>query len=138
MANLLRKGNRTEPASSPPQSNRQKVSDTSPAPPATDGSINPWDQAQIWIESVQKEDTTRKQWQKMYGFLADYDPKGNLKVRTKTLENTTRFSNTLPNSRGHDYGWRLQTDVGQQIKNMQSQFDEQFRIRVPKEVLGYD
>ncbi|CAF0953057.1 unnamed protein product [Didymodactylos carnosus] len=138
MANLLRKGNRKEPASLPPQSNRQKVSDTLPTQTTADDSINPWDQAQIWIESVQKEDATRKQWEQMYGFLADYDPKGNLKVRARTLENSTRFSNTLPNSRGHEYGWRLQTDVGQQIKNMQIQFDEQFRIRVPKEVLGYD
>jgi len=142
MANLLRKGNRAEPLSSPPQAPKQKH--VAP-PPVTstkqtqvDGAINPWDEAQIWIESVQKEKTTLKQWEQMYGFMADFDQKGNLKIRKHTLENTTRFSETIPNSRGHDYGWRLQSEIGQEIKNLQIKFNEQYRKRVPTEALGYD
>lgn len=34
-----------------------------------------WDLAQVWIESVAKEETTRKQWEQMYGWMADFDPK---------------------------------------------------------------
>ncbi|CAF0749077.1 unnamed protein product [Rotaria sordida] len=139
MANLLRKGNRTE-AAAPPAPAR--------APPAAtggtstkkldDGAFTPWDLAQIWIESVSKEESTRKQWKQMYGWMADYDPKGNLKPDKPPLQNSTRFSNTIPNSRGHDYGWRLQTDSGQEIRSLQTRFDDQHKKRVPKEILGYD
>lgn len=44
----------------------------------------------------------------------------------------------MPNSRGHDYGWRLESGLGQEIKNLQARFDDQHRKRVSKEVLGYD
>jgi len=37
--------------------------------------FNSWDLSQIWIESVSKEQSTRKQWEQMYGWMADYDPK---------------------------------------------------------------
>ncbi len=79
---------------------------------------------------------------------------GNLKPRKRTLENSTRFSNTVgeehrneflyfdfiqvPNSRGHDYGWRLQSSLGQEIQNLQIRFDHQHKKRVPNEVLGSD
>ena len=75
------------------------------------GDFTPWDLAQIWIESVAKEETGRKQWEEMHGWMAEYDPKvtfisfhqsillnylqGNLKPRKRTLENATRFSNTV-------------------------------------------
>jgi len=48
------------------------------------------------------------------------------------------FFSKVPNSRGHDYGWRLQSDVGQEIKNLQTRFNNQHKHRVPKDVLGYD
>lgn len=41
------------------------------------GDFTPWDLAQIWIESIGKEETGRKQWQEMYGWMADYDTKVN-------------------------------------------------------------
>jgi hypothetical protein len=65
--------NRTAAAESPAA--------TRPAPVASgaakldDGAVNPWDLAQIWIESVTKEASSRKQWQDMYGWMAEYDPK---------------------------------------------------------------
>jgi len=37
--------------------------------------FNPWDLAQIWIESITKEESTRKQWEQMYGWMADLDAK---------------------------------------------------------------
>ncbi len=37
--------------------------------------VNPWDLAQIWIESISKEEATRKQWKQMYGWMADLDAK---------------------------------------------------------------
>jgi hypothetical protein len=44
----------------------------------------------------------------------------------------------VPNSRGHDYGWRLQSTLGQEIQNLQTRFNQQHKKRVPNEVLGYD
>ena len=44
----------------------------------------------------------------------------------------------VPNSRGHDYGWRLQNNLGQNIQNLQIRFEDQHKKRVSKEVLGYD
>ena len=41
------------------------------------GDFTPWDLAQIWIESVGKEETGRKQWEQMHGWMAEYDPKVN-------------------------------------------------------------
>ena len=55
-----------------------------PTSTATDGGISKkadkaaldtWDVAQRWIQSVSKEESTRKQWEQMYGWMADYDAK---------------------------------------------------------------
>ncbi|CAF0906507.1 unnamed protein product [Adineta ricciae] len=140
MANLLRKGNRTEPAA-PPAPTRAPAAPaggSSNANKLDDGAVNPWDAAQIWIESINKEASTRKQWADVHGWMAEYDPKGNIKPKRPPIENSTRFSDTVPNSRGHDYGWRLQSTLGQEIQNLQVRFDEQYKKRVPKEILGYD
>jgi len=74
--NEIKSRNRTEPAA-PPAPTR--------APPAAtgvtstkkldEGAFTPWDLAQIWIESVSKEETNRKQWEHMYGWMAEYDSK---------------------------------------------------------------
>jgi hypothetical protein len=37
--------------------------------------FNPWDLTQIWIEGISKEESTRKEWEQMYGWMADYDAK---------------------------------------------------------------
>jgi hypothetical protein len=44
----------------------------------------------------------------------------------------------VPNSRGHDYGWRLQSALGQEIKGLQTRFENQHKKRVSAEVLGFD
>jgi hypothetical protein len=43
-----------------------------------EGDFTPWDLAQIWIESVAKEELGRKQWEQTYGWMADYDAKVNV------------------------------------------------------------
>lgn len=37
--------------------------------------VPPWEVEQIWVKSVAKEEATRKQWEQMYGWMADYDSK---------------------------------------------------------------
>jgi hypothetical protein len=44
----------------------------------------------------------------------------------------------LPNSRGHDYGWHLQRQSGQEIENLQKRFNNQHKKRLSTVVLGYD
>jgi hypothetical protein len=48
-----------------------------------EGAFTPWDLAQIWIESIEKEETNRKQWEQMYGWMAEYDPKVNYLLNKK-------------------------------------------------------
>ncbi|UJR33273.1 hypothetical protein I4U23_020728 [Adineta vaga] len=142
MANLLRKGDRTEPAAPPAPVRAARPAPTGGSSSNTqkldDGAVNPWDAAQIWIESINKETSSRKQWADIHGWMAEYDPKGNIKPKRAPLQNSTRFSDTIPNSRGHDYGWRLQSTLGQEIQGLQVRFNEQHKKRVPKEILGYD
>jgi len=64
--------NRTAAAESPAPTRAAPVAS---AAKLDDGAVNPWDLAQIWIESVTKEASSRKQWQDMYGWMAEYDPK---------------------------------------------------------------
>lgn len=35
--------------------------------------LKPWDLAPVWIESIAKEEATRKQWEQMYGWMAGLD-----------------------------------------------------------------
>lgn len=44
----------------------------------------------------------------------------------------------MPNSRGHDYGWHLQSPLGREIKMLQARFDNQHRKRRSADVLGFD
>jgi hypothetical protein len=37
--------------------------------------FQPWDLSKIWIQSVEKEKAIRKQWEQMYGWMADLDAK---------------------------------------------------------------
>lgn len=37
--------------------------------------FSPWDLSKMWIESVSKEESARKQWESMYGWMADIDAK---------------------------------------------------------------
>ena len=44
----------------------------------------------------------------------------------------------IPNSRGHDYGWHLQTQLGREIKILQTRFDNQYKKHRSTDVLGPD
>ncbi|UJR13921.1 hypothetical protein I4U23_000926 [Adineta vaga] len=104
----------------------------------TISTMNTWDVAQRWAQSVAKEESTRKQWEQMHGWMADYDAKGNFVPKKRIFENTSRFSDTIPNTRGHDYGWRLQNDLGQEIATLQTRFNSQHKKRRSNVILGSD
>jgi len=48
---------------------------TSRARTAMASKYSPSDLAKMWIESIAKEDSTRKQWETMYGWMRDLDAK---------------------------------------------------------------
>ncbi|CAF1291046.1 unnamed protein product [Rotaria sordida] len=137
--NILRKGDRTESVI-PPSTARSTttVITFNPSKKSNNAVFKPWTLAQLWIENISKETSIRKNWEHMYGWMADYDSKGNFNPSKRTLENTTRFSNTIPNSRGRDYGWQLQNPLGKEIENLQTRYNNQHKKRVRTEVLGYD
>ncbi|CAF1332181.1 unnamed protein product [Adineta steineri] len=139
MASLLRQGNRNEPpVSAASQRTRPIPTEYSRSKKSDKPASNTWEAGQVWIQNIAKEDSARKQWEKMHGWLADYDAKANIKPRKRIAENVTRFSNTVPNSRGHDYGWRLESDLGQEINNLQGRLNMQYKKQRSKEILGYD
>ncbi|CAF1059205.1 unnamed protein product [Rotaria magnacalcarata] len=140
MANLLRKQNRTQSVAPPSTARTLTTVYTlgGSKRSKTNTPFKPWGIAPLWIQSISKEESTRKQWEKMHGWMADYDCRGNFMPRKHTLENSTRFSNTTPNSHGHDYGWHLQTQFGKELKNLQTRYDIQHKKRARTEVLGND
>lgn len=73
----LNSRNRTEAAGAPPAPRKAPAATTSVtgAKKLDDGAINPWDLAQIWVESVAKEEATRKQWEQTHAWMADFDPR---------------------------------------------------------------
>ena len=48
------------------------------------------------------------------------------------------YPSKVPNSRGHDYGWRLQSELGQEIRSLQTRFEDRHRKQVPVQGLGYE
>ncbi len=79
-----------------------------------EGDFTPWDLAQIWIESVAKEETGRKQWEHTYGWMADYDAKVNF-IRSNRIKSCEFFfSGKSQTKKTHirkfnpifQYGWR--------------------------------
>lgn len=54
---------------------------------SADAAFNPWDLAQIWIESISKEESTRKQWEQMYGWMADFDAKVCVFINQPSIKN---------------------------------------------------
>ena len=73
----LNSRNRTEAAGAPAAPRKAPAATTSVtgAKKLDDGAVNPWDLAQIWVESVAKEEATRKQWEQTHAWMADYDPR---------------------------------------------------------------
>ena len=67
---------RTEPAAPSPTKRSEPSASNATQPKKSDSAAgNPRNSSQVWIEGICKEEATRKQWQEMYGWMADYDPR---------------------------------------------------------------
>ena len=67
---------RTEPAAPlPTKRSEPSATNATQTKKSEHAAGHPRNSSQVWIESISKEEATRKQWQEMYGWMADYDPK---------------------------------------------------------------
>ncbi|XP_072029377.1 ciliary microtubule inner protein 5-like [Amphiura filiformis] len=73
----------------------------------------------IWRESVGREQGAIKKWDEGWGFLKDYDKRGNLKEKEKPPENLTKFSESVPNTSNQVLGHRQSTTAAKTMISLQ-------------------
>ncbi|XP_052097023.1 uncharacterized protein C2orf50-like isoform X1 [Mytilus californianus] len=89
----------------------------------------------IWKESVTGEKRCLKNWSSDWGFLTDFDSKGdgitmgNQIERDPLPEKASIFSSDMPNTNSGNYGSRVNTDVGRQMQNLEYKFYAEKRRR---------
>ncbi|KAK3088595.1 hypothetical protein FSP39_021111 [Pinctada imbricata] len=108
-----------------PADRRQQVAETTTEKTHKEGDYNKCDIVttdRIWKQSVDKEGRCLKNWEESWGFLTEYDAKGNKKEREELPENTTVFSDTVPNTNSGNYGNRVTSEVGITMQKLENQF----------------
>ncbi|XP_071804737.1 ciliary microtubule inner protein 5-like isoform X1 [Asterias amurensis] len=75
----------------------------------------------IWRESVGREHAGVQKWEEGWGFLKDYDQKGNLKKKEDRPDNLTRFSAKVPNTANQALGHRQSTGAAKAMVQLQHQ-----------------
>lgn len=83
----------------------------------------------IWKESVGGEKRCLKNWEHDWGFLTDFDSKGNQIDREPLPEKASIFSSDMPNTNSGNYGSRVTTNLGQQMQNLEFKFYAEKRRR---------
>ncbi|XP_063408135.1 uncharacterized protein C2orf50 homolog isoform X3 [Mytilus trossulus] len=99
----------------------------------------------IWKESVTGEKRCLKNWSSDWGFLTDFDSKGdggitmgNQLEKDPLPEKASIFSSDMPNTNSGNYGSRVNTDVGRQMQNLEYKFyAEKRRRKLGKELVCY-
>ncbi len=113
--------------------------------------LHKWRKERLWIERINAEEKGRKDWDENWAFLADYDQKvnshcfiyffltkcstknmlnkGNLKEKKVLPERVNMYTETIPSSCGHDYGFRLNTNTGLHMQNLQNKFNAEHKLR---------
>ncbi|XP_048730268.1 uncharacterized protein C2orf50-like isoform X2 [Ostrea edulis] len=87
-------------------------------------------QDRIWKQSVGKEGMCLKNWDENWGFLTEFDSKGNKagfylgnpKPREELPENVTVFSNAVPNTNSGNYGNKVTSEIGVKMQKLEHQF----------------
>ncbi|KAK3588594.1 hypothetical protein CHS0354_001919 [Potamilus streckersoni] len=83
----------------------------------------------IWKQSVDGEKRCVKNWETNWGFLADYDSKGNKKEAEELPDQVQMFSKDVPNTNSGNYGSRQDTPLGQTMRNLEYKFYSDGRRR---------
>ncbi|KAL5014608.1 hypothetical protein ScPMuIL_008878 [Solemya velum] len=83
----------------------------------------------IWKQSVNAEGRCVKEWWQNWGFITEFDQKGEPKTRQELPDHVEVFSNTVPNTNSGNYGSRLATPLGQQMQKLEFQYYSEKRRR---------
>ncbi|PAA72521.1 hypothetical protein BOX15_Mlig028872g1 [Macrostomum lignano] len=95
-------------------------------------------QDKVWRQYVENESRHNKQWEQNWGFMAEFDQKGNKKERKVLAEESTVFSTSFPNTDAGNYGHRVNTATGQRLMEMQRKFDAANKRSKPdKDIVCY-
>ncbi|ESP03413.1 hypothetical protein LOTGIDRAFT_199259 [Lottia gigantea] len=118
-----------------------KAKAAQPAKNHTEGDYRGCDgvtQNKIWTENVQSEKRCRKNWSHDWGYLTDYDARGNLKQKEEMPEKVALYSDNVPNTNSAMYGNRINTDLGQKMQAMEFKFyAEKRRRKMGKDLICY-
>jgi len=95
-------------------------------------------QDKIWKQAVEKEWSGKKEWDATWGFMTEFDAKGEVKEKEEKPDSITRFSDNVPNTNSGNYGSRNKTDVGLEIQNLEHKFyAKERRRRMDNDLLCY-
>ncbi|XP_071958509.1 ciliary microtubule inner protein 5-like isoform X2 [Antedon mediterranea] len=95
-------------------------------------------QDKIWRETVGREQNAVKKWEQGWGFLKDYDQKGNIKEKPKPPKNRTVFADSLPNTGAQTIGHLQKTGQSNSMVMLQNKFSQTHRRKRAKDLLCYD
>ncbi|XP_072176035.1 ciliary microtubule inner protein 5-like [Diadema setosum] len=91
-----------------------------------------------WRESVGREKKGSIRWEEGWGFLKEYDQKGNRKEPTQPPENLTVYSETVPNTANQRFGHRQKTGAAKAMVDLQHRLSTTNRKKHHKELICYD
>lgn len=124
-----------------PKSTAPPPEPSAPGKAAKDGDYNSCNaviQDVIWKQSVHSERRCLKNWEDDWGFLTDYDAKGNIKEKEELPEKSNMFSDNIPNTNSGNYGNRVNTETGKTMQSLEFKFfAEGRRKKLPKEMICY-
>lgn len=92
----------------------------------------------IWKQSVGKEKMCLKNWEENWGFLTEFDEKGNQRPPEELPEKVDLFSGNVPCTNSGNYGARVNTDVGQTMQKLEFNFfGKQRRKKLGNDLVCY-
>ncbi|XP_076456641.1 ciliary microtubule inner protein 5-like isoform X2 [Babylonia areolata] len=95
-------------------------------------------QDKVWKQSVASERRCLQNWDENWGFLTEYDSKGQPIEKEELPEKMAVFSNDVPNTNAGNYGSRLSTDPGRTMQNLEFQFySDRRRRKLDSEMVCY-
>lgn len=95
-------------------------------------------QDKIWKQAVEKEWSGKKEWEANWGFLTEFDAKGEAKEKEEKPDKISLFSDDVPNTNSGNYGSRNNTETGLTIQDLEHRFyAKQRRRRMDNDLLCY-
>eukprot|EP00057_Strongylocentrotus_purpuratus_P031108 XP_783614.2 PREDICTED: uncharacterized protein C2orf50 isoform X1 [Strongylocentrotus purpuratus] len=91
-----------------------------------------------WRETVGREKNGQLRWDEGWGFLKDFDQKGNPKEKTEPPKNLSVFSESVPNTSNQRFGHRQKSGAAKAMVDLQHRLSTTNRKKHHKELTCYD